>query len=1351
MLHIYHGLGYKLQDTYVIKVTFVLLVSPRLIMYAKLLVVFGWFVLLHPVNGQLKPKPSEIGTPHMTVFTPSEYKGHAKSTAIDQDQQGVIYIANENGVIVFDGSQWSVIELPGRGPATAIKVGPQGRIYVGGNKEFGYLEKTFSGSYYYVSLKDSLTSTPAALGRIRDIHCKDHQVFFVTKGYLFSYRNDVFQEMMTAHEGGFFSYEADEKLYLWQFKRGLEAYYDHKFQPMPNGHKLANYIVRGVLPYDDHRLLIADLLQGLLLFDGIDIQPFPTAVDSDLKESQVYSVQKVNEGMYAIATRKKGVFVINQQGELLGNFTTAHGLPTNEILKVFLDAQKGLWLLSMNGIVRLEINGPVTFLSHRLGIDGTVQKMIRYEGKLYVGTSVGLYCLEEGTAPKFRRVEQVKVGCYAMVQAADKLLVGGPYGFYMIHHDRLHPITRDYVNIKDMISSQFTPNLVIAGGSKGLMTLTLHGEQVRWMHIAGGADYGKVYSLAEDAEGNIWIAVEKGLYRLSDRSLNGDTLSFKSVEKKAIPRGLDIAHGRLYATKTGVYLVSQGTLWHCNKTINPIKYLYNKKLDMRVAGLEEEPAGNLWIYADNAGVFEYGIFDNGRYHWQNTQLLTLCKSTFNDIYPEGEIVWFGGPSGLIRYDKNVHLAGKAPNVLITGVKSKGDSSEMRMVENHRFSFQRNSLDFHFSIPSYDYLENNEYQYWLEGFDSYWSDWSRDNSVNYNNLWEGEYTFRLRAKDAYGNITGETLYQFTVLPPWYRSWFAYISYGLVIGLGLFCLVKCRSRQLAKDKERLEKAVDERTEEIKNQTRELSLQAKQLVIQAEKLREADRQKSRFFANVSHEFRTPLTLILGPLEKRLAQEPPLGSRDNQDLELMRKNAKRLLNLINQLLDLAKLEAGKMRLNVDIGDLGAFFQGIAVSFRELSSREEIEFSYEANDLGQAYFDEEKLGKIVYNLLSNAIKFTPKYGHVSLLVRMKLAKKFNTHILEIVISDTGLGIPADSLEKLFDRFYQIDSSNTKENEGSGIGLALTKELVDLHRGTIHVDSKLGAGTIFMVEIPVEQLNAAQIGENNNQSINRRLVQNLADPQGENKHLLLVVEDDTELRNYIKEYLSAKYDVLVAPDGQEGAQLALELIPDVVITDLMMPLVDGIALTRKIKENRQTSHIPVIILTARSDDHSRMEGLNVGADEYVSKPFDMHELELRVSNLIEQQVKIRAKLKKELLTEPAEAIVENRDEEFLLKAARVVEDHIPDHQFNVTGFQQQMGMSRMQLHRKLKTLTGQSSGEFIKTMRMKRALDIFQKADNINISEVAYQVGFVDPSYFTKCFKAYFKFTPSEVVNKSII
>ncbi len=1320
------------------------------IMIPKSCILLSWLLLSFGYLYSVPPGRSEMGVPHIKVFTPGEYNGHSKSTDIDQGEDGVIYIANENGVLIFDGSQWQIIELPGKLPAHCIKVRSDGRIYVGGQKEFGYLSVTPSGDYQYTSLSDSINHQKDKFRLVSAIHFRDDRVYFVTELRVLVFIHDKPGESIKADAGGFFSFETDQKIYLWQFRKGLQSYYDGRFQPLDNGDKLADYIVRGIMQFDEQRILVADLFKGLLLFDGVEVTPFTNDADTLLGKSQVYSAQKIGTDKYAIATRKNGVFVLNKKGRILNHFNTSNGLPTNETLQLFVDNQDGLWVLTMNGIARIEINSGVSFMSNDLGIDGSVQKIARYEEKLYVGTSTGLFRLEGGVHPTFRRMEEVKVGCSAMIRAGDKLLIGGPYSFYVLHHTSLKPITSAFVNIMDMVSSRFTPNLVVAGGFRGLMAMKIGDKEVKWLKVRDVEKFGEVYALAEDDSGNIWIAGAGGLFQVSGRKIHNDTLSFEGIRRLELPPGLEISRSRIYTTQTGTYVVSQGALWKCEDIMYQVEYLNNKKLDMRVAGLKEEQNGNIWIYSDNAGVFEYGVFENGDYHWQNTKLLELCKSTFNDIYSEGDIVWFGGPSGLIRYDKSIPLTQTAPEVLITQVRHKGVSNGAGSGKGEPLTFQQNSLGFNFSIPSYDYLENNEYQYRLDGFDEYWSDWTRNNSVGYNNLWEGNYTFKVKARDAYGNVTNETLYHFTVLPPWYRSWWAYSLYTCLVGFGIFLIVKWRSHQLTRDKERLERAVEDRTEEIKNQTRELSLQAKQLAIQAEKLREMDKLKSRFFANVSHEFRTPLTLILGPLERKLARDEHIDEKERQDLDLMRRNAKRLLDLINQLLDLAKLEAGKMKLKVDIGDIGHFFRRIAKSFSELAEKESIDFSFDVTEKAQVYFDEEKLEKIVYNLLSNAFKFTPKGGEVSMKAAISFASDHNTHMLKVSITDTGSGIPRQSLKKLFDRFYQVDSSTTKENEGSGIGLALTKELIDLHNGTINVESEQGRGSAFTVEIPIELLNPLSAGADTNESVSHELVRDLTGVRNENRHLILVVEDNAELRNYIRECLSDKYDILIAADGQEGEQLAFELIPDIIVTDVMMPKMDGMQFTERIKQNEQTSHIPVIMLTARADDESRMEGLNVGADEYVSKPFDMNELELRISNLIGQRVKIRSRLRKEILTEPSEAIVENREEEFLLRVSGIVEEHISDHQFNVTEFQRQMGMSRMQLHRKLKALTGQSAGEFIRAMRMKRALDIFQKADDINISEVAYQVGFTDPSYFTKCFKAYFKFTPSEVANKAV-
>jgi signal transduction histidine kinase/DNA-binding response OmpR family regulator len=544
-----------------------------------------------------------------------------------------------------------------------------------------------------------------------------------------------------------------------------------------------------------------------------------------------------------------------------------------------------------------------------------------------------------------------------------------------------------------------------------------------------------------------------------------------------------------------------------------------------------------------------------------------------------------------------------------------------------------------------------------------------------------------------------------------------------------------------------------------------------LQSEKLQEIDRVKSRFFANISHEFRTPLTLILGPLEKLLAenvQEPV-----KKQYRLMLRNGRRLLRLINQLLDLARLEAGSMSLKARPENLVQLLKGIVLSFSSLAERKQITLKFEASEHSiSAYVDRDKLEKIVSNLLSNAFKFTPEGGAVTVAVGRSSSTQLQSppasataaaNFVHITVKDTGIGIPPEKLPHIFDRFYQADDSYTREQEGSGIGLALTKELVELHHGEIQVTSEIGKGSTFTVRLPLrkEHLKPEEIEARGkeqgaiDQDAITPVIQPSIDPSIQaqatsdqrpatsDQPVLLIVEDNADVRDYICDYLEADYQIIEAIDGEDGLVKSIEKIPDLIISDVMMPKMDGYELCRKLKTDERTSHIPVILLTARAGGESKVEGLETGADDYIIKPFDAHELQVRVKNLIEQRRRLRERFRKEMILEPKEFAVTSMDEQFLQKAMAVVEQNLSDAEFSTDEFARRVAMSRSQLHRKLHALTGQSTHEFIRTYRLKRAAQLLQHHAG-TVSEICYDVGFNSLSHFAKAFREQFGQSPSE-------
>jgi len=525
------------------------------------------------------------------------------------------------------------------------------------------------------------------------------------------------------------------------------------------------------------------------------------------------------------------------------------------------------------------------------------------------------------------------------------------------------------------------------------------------------------------------------------------------------------------------------------------------------------------------------------------------------------------------------------------------------------------------------------------------------------------------------------------------------------------------------------------------------ARLLQIEADYIREMDRVKSQLFANISHEFRAPLQLILAPLQKREVISP-------EEAKMMERNANRLLRLVNQLLDLAKAEMGMLTINYQWGNLIGFLRQTALHFEPMAEARKLRYQIDlpATESLVAY-DRDKLEKIVYNLLSNAIKFTRAGGQVRLQAEVKPETG-----LRLVVSDTGIGIPEALQDRIFDRFYQIDPSQTRAFEGSGLGLALTRELVDLYKGSIHVESRPGAGSTFVVWLPLEAdaslathglagvVSATGIGQASNMVMPASALLANEEPagaDGEDKPTILLVEDHSELNNYLGQQLSNRFRVVQTMQGDEGLQVARRVVPDLIISDVMMPVMDGFSMTRHLKEDGLTSHIPVILLTSKDDVESRKEGFEGGAEQYLAKPFALDELVARINSLLTQRDLLRKKYSREVLLQPTGAPIRDREAEFLEKAIRIIDEHIADERFSVEVLQQEMGMSRMQLHRKLKALTEQSAADFIRYIRLQRAADLLQQP-GIQIAEAAYGSGFTHLSYFSKCFKDQFGELPSD-------
>jgi signal transduction histidine kinase/ligand-binding sensor domain-containing protein/DNA-binding response OmpR family regulator len=715
--------------------------------------------------------------------------------------------------------------------------------------------------------------------------------------------------------------------------------------------------------------------------------------------------------------------------------------------------------------------------------------------------------------------------------------------------------------------------------------------------------------------------------------------------------------------------------------------------------------------------------------------------------PDGQLV-FSGASGSVGFNpeqlrRNTHV----PPVCITDIRVFHESLELdtavQFIRELTLSYSQNVVSFDFAALNFTNPEKNQYAYTLEGFQDEWIYCGTERSASFTNLDPGTYVFRVKGSNNHGvwNETGASVV-ITITPPWWRSSWAYAGYAL---LAIGTLVGAWWVQ---------------TRRLRNQ-HELELRR----VEAEKMKELDSMKSHFFANISHEFRTPLTLILGPVSQLLARTH--DELDRHDLRIMERSARRLQRLINQLLDLARIEAGKLKLQACEVDLVRFMSRVVAAFESHARLRRIDLSFVAGaDRIEVYLDPEKFENVIYNLLANAFKYTPDGGNVQVRVMLKAddlrkdSQSAAAHHVDITVADTGIGIPSESLGKIFSRFYQVEDVKARELGGTGIGLALVKELVDLHHGRISVESHMQEGTTFGIQLPLgrDHLAPEEIVEGGtDQETTWGLPRGVPEvPQAQPdavrparkasslpEALVLVVEDNPDMRAYLTGSLKEDYRVVDATDGEEGLHLAINEIPDLVVSDVMMPRMDGFELCRKLKNDERTSHVPVILLTARATSKDKLEGLEQGADDYLIKPFDVGELKARVGNLIALRRRLRERFIREARFLPEGAPITSLDDAFLQKTSTIVQQHLRDEQFGVESLAREVGFSVSQLERKLNGIIGQLPNEFIRAIRLDLARQMLERRAG-TISEVAFEVGFNSLSYFARSYKKKFGFSPSE-------
>lgn len=803
-----------------------------------------------------------------------------------------------------------------------------------------------------------------------------------------------------------------------------------------------------------------------------------------------------------------------------------------------------------------------------------------------------------------------------------------------------------------------------------------------------------------------------------------------------------------------VYKDSRGLIWIATREgLNVYDVRRHLFLDLSpvaeakgsfIVAITEDQERNMWVStsrkvirvtvaSDGKGSY---LFDSRAYNSEDG--LQNCDFNQRSIKTlHNGIIAIGGLYGVnvfapdhIRYNKML------PNVMFTGLSlfdeavKVGQSyggrvlieKELNDVENVEFDYKQNIFSVSFASDNYNLPEKTQYMYKLEGFNNDWLTLPLGvHNVTFTNLAPGKYVLRVKAinSDGYVGMKEATL-GIVVNPPFWMSWWAYLLYtiGLVV---VFFLARYRMLKREREKFHLQQIENEvaKNEEINN------------------------MKFRFFTNVSHELRTPLTLIISPLEGMLKETT--DELQSTRLQLMYRNAQRLLHLVNQLLDFRKGEMSTHQLSLSEGDIISYVHSVCNSFLLMADKKHIQFSFFSGiDTFSMAFDADKVGKIVMNLLSNAFKFTPEGGRVTVMIEHVAG---TPDMLEIKIADTGIGISDVDKEHIFERFYQADHKGVEETTGNGIGLSLLRDFVTLHEGEVKVFDNIGTGSVFVIQFPVKHVETQvqlppetgiSIGEEEDKEIKEETRE---ETERKDFPLLLIVDDNEDFRIFMRYSLELRYRVKLAVNGNEAWEMMQEELPDLVISDVMMPQMDGNELCRLIKQDKRTAYIPVILLTARQNTEAKLEGLQTGADDYVTKPFNMTILVLRIRKLIELSRYHRV-TQGMIDPAPSEIVITSLDEKLIEKAIKYVEDNMSRTELSVEELSRELGMSRVHLYKKLLQITGKTPIEFIRVIRLKRAAQLLRESQ-LHVSEVAFEVGFNNPKYFSRYFKDEFGVLPS--------
>ncbi|PTQ93983.1 signal transduction histidine kinase [Mucilaginibacter yixingensis] len=1123
---------------------------------------------------------------------------------------------------------------------------------------------------------------------------------------------------------------------------------------------------------------IATESNGLLRYDTetkqiVQYQHQPGAAQS-IVDNTVRALNKDGEGNIWVGTFR-GLSVLNPQSGAIDNYyhhaTNPYTISQNSVRVIYRDKQQGMWLGTFYGGVNYYHRHDIKFnlLNQNTGktsLNDQVIDVIKEDakGNFWIGTN------DKGLNYWDRKAGTVKYYSYRE---------DGGQG---LSSNNLKAI--EYDNSGHILLGTHNAGLDILDPATGNVKVFRYKE-----NDAASLSGDMVYSLLKDHQSRIWVGTRSGLDQFYPEKNNFRRIYIDAAGKRLTSDELtflmeDSRHRIWIGTTNGVnqfypdqmlFAGFPGTTLS-NEVVNCIAEDQQKRiwigtrdglnlfdetgktfitpkqrpdfLKGAIYGILPDDEGNLWI-STNRGLARFNP-DTRNLQWfdikdglQNNQFNSYAAFKAQD-----GMMLFGGingisyfyPSAIKQYPLKLHVAFTGLEVLNKPVAVNDGSG---VLDQHidaagELQFKHDQRQFTIYFNTFNYISANRtrYLYRLKGFDVVWQHTDNIPKASYSNLQPGSYVLEVKAIGPDGESSPVRTLAISVLPPWYNTWWFYLISLIVLAIAGYVAFRMVVERL----QALQQLKIERMER-------------------DKVNSINKIKMDFFTNVSHELRTPLTLILAPLEQ-LMNKPVADKQLNKQFKMMFYNAKRLYHLVDQLFEFRKTEMGTRKLKVGGGDMVSFIHEVYASFKILSDRNEIRYQYVSTEPKLTFlFDKDAIERIMFNLLSNAFKYTPKGGEI----RIELSKIDNSAVIKI--TDNGKGIEQVHLDKIFDRFYQVNGGEM--NLGSGVGLAFTRQLVELHHGTIQVESAYGHGSTFMVKIPMDE----QLYRNDVEAANKvydlsitqteqewevlpefdtdepeeqlNEAEQVTDQLVKDRERLLIVDDNYDIVSYLTQAFSANYDVLTAYDGAQALKVLEEHPADLIICDVMMPELDGLHFCKRVKKNIQTCHIPVVLLTAKTETSQQVKGLEMGADDYITKPFSITILEAKVQNILRSRKRLKEYYSSSTEVVPENIALNTLDEEFLKQAISIIEANLSEPDFSVDKFSREIGMSRSNLYLKLRAITGESATDFIKRIRFKKAVE-FMQTKQYTIAQVAYMSGFNSPSYFSTAFKQYYDCMPTE-------